>query len=160
LVPDCCHPEDALGFYLKSSINHNILLQATAATNSSLGIRAATFEREKVCVGLLAFIVVSFGFAAAFATGARNGRAATLYGIDIITDQLITIDTVTGAGTAVGSVGFANVGGLAFQPAVVPVPSALMLFGSGLIAMFSWIGIGRRRQWASNSPQPSLVSRK
>jgi hypothetical protein len=105
-------------------------------------------------------MVVLFGFAAAFATGARNGLAATLYGIDIITDQLITIDTVTGAGTAVGSVGFANVGGLAFQPAVVPVPSALMLFGSGLIAMFSWIGIGRRRQWASNSPQPSLVSRK
>ncbi len=38
----------------------------------------------------------------------------TLYGTDA--GQLITIDPVTGAGTAIGALGFTNVNGLAFDP--------------------------------------------
>jgi hypothetical protein len=37
---------------------------------------------------------------------------------------------------------------VALAPAVVPLPPALLLFGSGLVALFSWLRIGRRRQIA------------
>lgn len=47
---------------------------------------------------------------------AYDVNTSTLYGCDAETDQLITIDTVTGAGTAVGAIGFGNVLGLAFDP--------------------------------------------
>ena len=39
-----------------------------------------------------------------------------LYGTDTNTDQLITIDPETGAGTAVGDLGFKDVIGLAYDP--------------------------------------------
>jgi len=38
--------------------------------------------------------------------------AALLFGTDIDADQLLTIDTTTGAATAVGALGFGNVYGL------------------------------------------------
>ncbi|MDH3673454.1 MAG: hypothetical protein OES46_20230 [Gammaproteobacteria bacterium] len=51
---------------------------------------------------------------------AFDARTRTLYGTDTRTGQLLlTIDTATGAGTAVGapgSLGFTNVAGLAFDP--------------------------------------------
>ncbi len=47
---------------------------------------------------------------------AFDPNSNTLYGADTNTDQLITIDPVSGAGTAVGLSGLFSVGGLAFDP--------------------------------------------
>ena len=46
---------------------------------------------------------------------AFDPNTSTLYGVDVQSDQLITIDVVTGAGTAVGSLGFGGVQGLAYD---------------------------------------------
>lgn len=43
-------------------------------------------------------------------------RANTLFGVDGITDQLVRIDQTTGAGTAIGPLGFGLVGALAYDP--------------------------------------------
>lgn len=43
-------------------------------------------------------------------------NTATLYGVDTTTDQLLKINTTTGAGTVVGPLGFGDVQGLAFDP--------------------------------------------
>ena len=51
--------------------------------------------------------------------GAAEARAAILYGVDIDSDRLLTINTSTGVATAVGAVGalgFDFVGGLTFDP--------------------------------------------
>ncbi len=69
--------------------------------------------------------------------------ASILFGIDNSTAQLITIDPATGAGTAVGSHGFNAVAALTSVPAVVPIPSAVWLFVSGLLGL---VGMARRRK--------------
>ena len=45
-----------------------------------------------------------------------DSDADVLYGIDAATDSLITIDTTTGAGTAVSVLTFGGVEGLAWEP--------------------------------------------
>ncbi|MCG8409293.1 MAG: hypothetical protein MI923_29160 [Phycisphaerales bacterium] len=46
---------------------------------------------------------------------AFDANTNTLYGTDTDTDQLITIDTTTGVGTAIGPLGFSSIEGLAFD---------------------------------------------
>jgi len=48
--------------------------------------------------------------------GAAQSKAGILYGSDVATDKLVTINTSTGAATSVGSLGFSFVDGLAFDP--------------------------------------------
>jgi hypothetical protein len=61
----------------------------------------------------------------------------TLYGSDLGTNQLITINTATGAGTAAGALGFNGVVGLAFDPdaTVIPEPSTWLAMGAGLAVL-------------------------
>jgi len=47
---------------------------------------------------------------------AFDPASSTLYGVDVATDQLFTIDTASGAGTAVGPLGFDNVRALTWDP--------------------------------------------
>ena len=66
---------------------------------------------------------------------------STLYGTDVTSDQLITIDVATGNGTAVGALGFDKVLGLAFDPA------SNTLYGTDektfkLITIDTWTGAG------------------
>jgi glucose/arabinose dehydrogenase len=42
--------------------------------------------------------------------------SATLFGVENDTDQLVTIDPATGAGTAIGALGLDNVNGLTYDP--------------------------------------------
>ena len=60
---------------------------------------------------------------ALLAAGVAQSKAGILHGSDIGADDLLTINTSTGAGTSVGALGFGGVLGLA----VVPEPSTLIL---------------------------------
>ena len=55
-------------------------------------------------------------YTAVLLTAVQVEATSTLYGVDNSTDQLITINTTTGAATVVGSLGFSIVRGLAFDP--------------------------------------------
>ena len=50
------------------------------------------------------------------AGGVAQSRAGILHGSDVFSDELLTINTSTGAGTSVGALGFDRVEGLAFDP--------------------------------------------
>ena len=65
-----------------------------------------------------------------------------LYGIELRTDALYIIDTVDGSATLVGGTIGDDIRGMAFVTSAVPAPSALWLFGSGLLGL---IGVVRRR---------------
>ncbi len=53
---------------------------------------------------------------ALLAGGVAQSKAGILHGSDIITDELLTINTSTGVATSVGALGFGGVEGLAFDP--------------------------------------------
>lgn len=60
-------------------------------------------------------ILASLAFAC-LASPATASGPSTLYGVDDLADQLLTIDTTTGATTAVGPLGITGITSLAFNP--------------------------------------------
>ena len=77
-------------------------------------------------------------------TGVQAEATGTLFSVDLITDQLITLNTATGAGTAVGPVGFDNVHDLAFDPTTSTLFGVDFINGTGsqLITINTTTGVG------------------
>jgi len=70
----------------------------------------------------------------------------TLFGSDNTTDQLITINTTTGMGSAVGALGFSNVLGLSFcNFLIIPTLSQWgMIIMAGFLGLIALYAIRRR----------------
>lgn len=88
----------------------------------------------------------NIGFGAVYGLATDNN--IDLYGTTGIT--VLSVDVTTGAGTALvnyGGQGLGSANGSAFleEAAVVPVPAAVWLFGSGLLGL---VGIARRKKSA------------
>jgi len=64
----------------------------------------------------------------------------TLYGV--MSGSLYTIDPLTGAGALIGDIGFGDISGLTALN-TIPIPPAILLFGSGLIGLIS---VARRKK--------------
>jgi hypothetical protein len=78
---------------------------------------------------------------ALFGIGTTNATPV-LFGVDSGTDKLLSINTTTGAGTAVGDLGFGNVDGLSFTPSQIPEPTTIAILTIGLLGL----GAARRRR--------------
>lgn len=73
--------------------------------------------------------------------GSLDAASGTLYSVNIANGAATSLNSGTGYGT--GPIHFGVDGGLTFAPAaVVPVPAAVWLFGSGLLGL---IGMARRK---------------
>ena len=73
--------------------------------------------------------------------GSLDGASGTLYSVSTANGAATSLNSGTGSGT--GPIQFGVDGGLTFAPAaVVPVPAAAWLFGSGLLGL---IGVARRK---------------
>ncbi len=85
--------------------------------NIVVGVNSAYYLELDSLTGE-AFPVTGVGFGAFERVEglAYDVNTNTLYGSDIVTDQLIGIDPSTGIGTVVGPVGFQNIAALAFDP--------------------------------------------
>ncbi len=76
--------------------------------------------------------------------GSLDAASGTLYSVNTANGAATSLNSGTGYGT--GPIHFGEDGGLTFAPAaVVPVPAAVWLFGSGLLGL---IGVARRQRHA------------
>lgn len=132
----------ANGFTLSATdpgTSHLFTLDLTTGAATDIGPSGVTLGRSLSYSGL-AFS----NDGTLLSMGSLDAASGTLYSVNTANGAATSLNSGTGYGT--GPIHFGVDGGLTFAPAaVVPVPAAVWLFGSGLLGL---VGMARRKKAA------------